>query len=189
MPSKSLLDVMKKLNIAADDILTVTCTDLSVDCDFIFTWLVLTKERVYILFSDKVNDAIDHSSRTDGRNNVPADVKIEQMDLSKIDRFETVSLAAGCVISAVSEGKPRKICAASATCAPGANHFAKCVMLAKEKNYARIAEMNEKRRHTNGVCKKCGTPYKEYGNRICPKCNSRRSSMLRLLKLFLPYKK
>lgn len=187
-PSKSLLAVMKNYNIAADDILTVTCTDFSVDCIFVFNWLVLTKERVYWLYSDKTVANIDHSTRTDGRNEVPTDVKVEQFDLSDIQLMETIPLAAGCVLSLTVNGISRKLCAASATCTPGANHFAQSVMLAKEKNYARIAEMNEKRRHSRGVCPKCGAAYKEYGNKICPKCNSRRSSMLRLLKFFMPYK-
>lgn len=187
-PSRSLLTVMEKFNVAADDILTVTCMDFSVDCDFVFSWLVLTKDRVYLLRSDKVIDSIDHVGRTDGKNEVPADVTVEQYPLSDIERVEAMPLAAGCVFCIFSGSECKKLTAASATCTVGANHFAQCVMLAKNGEYDRIAELNQKSGQGRGVCPKCGTQYKDYGNRICPKCNSRRSSMLRLLKFFLPHK-
>ncbi len=188
LASKSLLEKMKQFDITADDILTVTCTDFSLESSYTFSWLVLTKDWVYLLYSDKYPEIIDHCSRTDGRNEVPDDVTVEKIALCDIEVIETLPLAAGCVISVTQNGISRKLVAASATCAPGANHFVRCVMLAKNKDYKQIEELNEKRRHSRGRCKKCGTPYKEYGNRICPRCNSRRSSMLRLLKYFLPYK-
>ncbi len=184
-----MLEVMKKNNVAADEVLTVTCTDLSVDCNFVFSWLVLTKERVFFLFSDKQINGIDHANSTDGRNDVPSDVRVESYPLERVDCIETIPLSAGCVISITVDGVAKKMCAASATCALGATRFAETTMLAKENNLDRIMRLKEKRRNSNGVCKKCGTPFKHYGNRICPKCNNRYSSMLRLLKYFWPYKK
>ncbi len=188
IPSKSLLEKLTEFNISAADILTVTGTDFSLDSNYMFSWLVLTKDRVCLLFSDKTATAVDNYSRTDGRNDVPADARVEEIPLTDIDRMETTPLAAGCVVSVVENGVARKICACTATCAAGANHFVRCVMLAKEKNYDEIKALNEKRRFTRGKCPKCGTPYKEYGNCICPRCNSGKSSMLRLLKYFLPHK-
>ena len=188
IPGKSLLKKMEEFNIAADDILTVTGTDFSVDSQYTFSWLVLTKDWVYLLFSDKKAESVDNYSRSDGRNDVPSDARVEKIALSDIEKIETIPLAAGCIISVTEKGVSKKLCACTATCTPGANHFVRCVMLAKEEDYAQINELNEKRRFTRGKCPKCGTPYKEYGNCICPRCNSKRSAMIRLLKYFLPHK-
>ena len=119
-PSDSLLEIMKKHNIAADEVLTVTCTDLSLDCNFIFSWLVLTKKRVYFLYSSAVKNDIDHSQGLDGRNDVPSDVTVEFFDLDEIDFIEISHIAAGGIISVVADGKAKKLCAASATCLKGA---------------------------------------------------------------------
>ena len=188
-PSASLLEVMKKHNIAADEILTVTCTDLSLDCNFIFSWLVLTKKRVYFLFSNSVKNDIDHSQGLDGRNNVPNDVTVEFFDLDKIDFVEVSHIAAGGIISVVINGKAKKICAVSATCLKGAFAFSQCVSLAKKDKFDEIEELFSEDKKAKEVCKKCGTPFKDYGNRICPKCHGKVPSLIRLFKYFIPYKR
>ena len=187
-PSASLLEVMKKYNIAADEILTVTCTDLSLDCNFVFSWLVLTKKRVYFLFSNSQINDIDHLAGHDGRNDLPSDVRVEYYGLDEIDLVEISHIAAGGIISVVIDGKAKKICAASATCLNGAFTFSQCVSLAKKGEFEQINELFSKGKKAKEVCKKCGTPFKDYGNRICPKCHGKMPSLIRLFKYFLPYK-
>ena len=187
-PSNSLLEIMKKYNIAADEILTVTCTDLSLDCNFVFSWLVLTEKRVYFLFSNEIKKDIDHSAGLDGRNDVPNDVRVEYFDLDKINYIEISHIASGGIISVVTDGKAKKMCAASQTCLKGATCFSQYLNLVKKGELDRIDEIFGTNTRKKEVCKKCGTPFRDYGNRICPKCHGKVPSLIRLFKYFIPYK-
>ncbi|MGI6563064.1 MAG: ABC transporter ATP-binding protein [Clostridia bacterium] len=182
---KYLDNELKALELDREDVLFAAPSDLDYSGLFSENWLIITKEKLYILqgtsFSRKKKGK---SAEEESTFNLKEVKEYPIGDIKSILINDMVS--GGVLIAEMEDGTDVYLCRFTATRQKDFGILARIHSKLKNNEEIRLHEIMQEQ--TKNVCPKCGRYYPDPGRKVCPHCIDKRSIFIRILSYMKNYK-
>ena len=108
------------------------------------------------------------------------------MPIEQIDSLQVINLVSGGRLTYIKDGVQTALCAFSNAKAKDVGAFV--MLFNKYKNKGELTEDDLKQSASKEACPKCGMLYPDPSQPICPNCNKKGATALRILKIAKPYR-
>jgi len=160
------------------DIQLVASSDLSKDGKFAESWLVITKDMLFVTEGvyEKAKGTEDGWKEND----------FSRFPIQELDQINTENLVSGGLLTVKYKGEDIVLCRYSNTHARKFGIVAK--LLNKLKGNHELTDEDFQDEHAPAYCPKCGLLYPDQNRKVCPRCLDKRAVFIRVLSLAPRYK-
>ncbi len=185
---KSIKPELEKLGLKLSEIIFCCYADLTPDASFGSTWVVLTKEKLYLMKGDG-SVMIRTFSGYPGTRSEPDAMNFttETFSFNNLDEVFIIHQTVGGVLCLKDKsGEEKELCVFSSKYTVS---FQQCRKICtKLINGEELSELDLKNEEDERCCPKCGAIYPDPARKVCPNCLDRRSVITRFMSFCAPYK-
>ncbi|MCH5341691.1 MAG: ABC transporter ATP-binding protein [Acetatifactor sp.] len=188
---KSFISIIKKHNIAEEDIIFSAIADFDMEYRFADSIVALTKQKL-IFAAYPYREKVEYRFGGYAGWQIQEDAilleepALQLFDLSQIEKLEVIREIGTGVLMAEIDGTDRNLCHFSNTRLE--TFLRLCRLLEKIKKEEDIQTEDLDVKKGRECCPKCGMIYPDQERKVCPKCMDKKSILLRVMSYFKPYK-
>ena len=175
-----------------EPILLCASADRDSDAGFRDILLAVTAKRLCVLTGGKVDKKSfrgfvnrAHLSAIDEPRDLSR-YEYEEYPLEDVESLEVINLVSGGELTALRNGEPYALCAFTNAKSKEIGRFV--MLFNRLKNKGELTEEDYKSTQKQETCPKCGMIYPDPSHPVCPNCSKKGATMMRILKLAMPYK-
>lgn len=180
---RGLMTALADANVQTDAILRTLYCDMTYDCAYLDSYLLLTADNLYHAVADVAPREKLFSGFSAMENADDAPYRITAYDLSDIEELRSDGRVVGGYIYAKTATGEIPLAAYSGGITGDAGRFCGDFGRIKAGEELPPDEHNDEER----CCPKCGNLYPDRNRKICPKCMDRKGVFVRLLAYFRPH--
>ena len=157
-------------------------------CDIV---LAATPRRLCLLKGNVTREKtfrgfVDHGKKKTETTRDFASYEYSEYPLDTIENLEVINLVSGGELTATKNGASHALCAFTNARSKEIGRFV--MLFNRLKNKGELTEEDYKSTEKQETCPKCGMIYPDPTHPVCPNCSKKSTTMLRILKLAMPYK-
>ncbi len=183
-----LLSALRQQDLLQEEILCYTQCDIDLHCEFGDTYLLLTRDSLFVAAAAPVPTDPKVFSAYGKKGEFlpsPRAWDLSALDLESVTRLEVEYRVVGGAVVGEVQGQPVHLAAFSGQFVGDARRF--CSAFDKLKAGEPLTQRDLQDTEPEAYCPKCGTAYPDPRRKICPKCMDRKGIFFRILGYFKPF--